>query len=462
MPVLGWLAQCASPLVARTLLCPSLSPIVASGGNVAPNRGSQIVVVALVVLAMRAANAGEPGDEPSDELEIGALPALSYDSDVGFGFGVLAVLAQKDLETKPFRWRLETLISATTRRNQLGEWELPYHDDYVRLDVPDIAGTRVRLLAELGFRKFSNAGWYGLGSNATETRFTDAELREDERRKRFHQVDHLFPGGRLALRIPWIDVEGFRLDGFATVGVTYSHTGVYPQSRFEESIERRSAEAALRELFWGIKDHALIKVGGGLLLDSRDDEFSPSRGVYAELGLRAGVMTGGPRWHGGGTAAASGYVPLGLSWLVLAGRAMIDATWGDAPFYELSRIGTYVPEQGPGGGHGVRGVYARRFHGKIRCVGNLEVRATSPAFELWGNRFRVGAVAFTDSGRVWADYREREVAGAPLDGDAADWSVGLGGGMRVVWGSTFVIRIDHSRSPTEGTSGTYIGLGNLF
>src|SRR5690606_6966118 len=50
-------------------------------------------------------------DDPH-RLEFGVLPAVSYDIDLGFGFGALVTLARFHPDFRPYRWRLEILANA--------------------------------------------------------------------------------------------------------------------------------------------------------------------------------------------------------------------------------------------------------------------------------------------------------------------------------------------------------------
>jgi hypothetical protein len=82
-----------------------------------------------------------------------------------------------------------------------------------------------------------------------------------------------------------------------------------------------------------------------------------------------------------------------------------------------------------------------------------------------------GAAAFVDAGRVWADFEGGDVDvlgpdGAvdrrPLDDGLAGFELGVGGGLRLRWGETFIIRLDAAYSPTLDTFGFYIDVGDSF
>ncbi|MDF1563675.1 MAG: hypothetical protein P1V51_11565 [Deltaproteobacteria bacterium] len=143
---------------------------------------------------------------------------------------------------------------------------------------------------------------------------------------------------------------------------------------------------------------------------------------------------------GGLTADLRLYRTLWPGRLSAALRLAGDLILGRPPFYELSEIGGPRPFSATGGAIGLRGVLARRFHGLGKVLTNLELRA----------------LAFSDLGLVFADPLRRSIEGPPRLG------MGLGGGLRLLWGKTFLVRADYGVSPTDGTTGFYLDLGHVF
>ena len=71
--------------------------------------------------------------------------------------------------------------------------------------------------------------------------------------------------------------------------------------------------------------------------------------------------------------------------------------------------------------------YSRgRYHGKVKAGVNLELRSVFWTFWLLKQRFKVGAAAFVNVGRVWADYTGNSV----LDGSGHGLKLATGGGLR--------------------------------
>ena len=128
------------------------------------------------------------------------------------------------------------------------------------------------------------------------------------------------------------------------------------------------------------------------------------------------------------------FVPLVTS-LTLAVRLAGQILFGDVPFYELARFDDSYALGGP---YGVRGIPAGRFAGKVKLLGNLELRDELLTFHALGKPLLLGAVAFADGGRLWTDFGPHP----ELDGTGLGLHFGLGGGLRLQSGSAFVLRVD--------------------
>lgn len=403
--------------------------------------------------------AASDGKDPR-RIEFGILPALNYDSDRGFGFGAIGTVVSFAPGHRPFQWRLEFLLYATAKSSPDGGTELAYHDDYVTLDVPGLMQDRLRLKTQVGFRRFSTASYYGLGSASTD----DVEL------DRYYQYDRIYPFGLGSARFAlWDGSTGDRtrrLEAFAGLGFWYNVMNLYEGSLLEQQAELAELDTpdgrALNALLDGTDDHALLMLIGGLLYDTRNHEFTPSRGTFSELSVRTSPGVDADLRFVGVSLITSWFRSLRGETLVLAARGIGDALFGSVPVYELSEMGSFNRDSGPGGGSTVRGVAGQRFHGKLKVVGNLELRAQLLPFQIAGQRFNLGAIAFVDAGRVWADYGRVEINGEALDGDLTDIAVGVGAGLRVRWGETFIVRVDPAYSPTEGTFGLYINVNHIF
>lgn len=442
-------------------------------------RGASLCAAAIVLacLGTRATKAdAAPADaapaatesERPDRWEPAVLPELNYDSNIGFGFGAIGTLARFVPGYDPYRFRLEAQIFTSLAVDEAHHVSLPYHDHFLRGDFPGLLGDRLRLFAAIGFGRFSNSGYYGLGQLSTRPSFSDAELTASESARRFDTYDRLTPSadlvGEIMLRTIRHPKRSARLALLVGTSGAYDRMTLYPGSQLERDVRARAEPTPrgreLASLLHGFESHGVGTLALGLLWDSRDHDFAPSDGNLTELSSRVGYAAGANermafvRLH----ASTRFYSSLYRDVVVFAHRAAIDAIFGDAPFYELSQFGVLHVEEGPGGNGSVRGVLLRRFHGKLKIIDNAELRLQAPWFTILGARFRLGAVAFVDAGRVWSELP----AHADLDGPWAPFALGVGGGLRLRWGETFILRADLAASPTDHTTGFSIDLGHVF
>jgi len=405
--------------------------------------------------------AAVPDDKDPNRIEFGGLPALNYDSDLGFGFGAIGTIVRFHPELRPYRWRIKFLLYATVKKSPDGGAELAYHDDYVILDLPGLMQNRLRLQLQTGFRRASTAGYYGLGSASEDT---ENDL------GRYYQYDRIYPYGEVYGRFSVWDrstaAHARRLEAFAGLGFSYNTMNLYEGSRLEADAELARQDTpdgrAMAALLHGTEDHALLMPVAGLLWDTRDHETTPTRGNFTELSVRTSPGIDADLRFVGLSLITRWFYSLSGDRLVLAVRGIGDTLFGTVPFYELATVGSFTRDNAPGGSGSVRGVAAQRFHGKIKVVGNVELRAQLLPFTIASQRFNLGAIAFVDAGRVWADYERVEIAGEALDKGFSDFAVGVGAGLRLKWGETFIVRADPAYSITESTFGFYLTVDHVF
>jgi hypothetical protein len=402
--------------------------------------------------------------------EPGVLPAINYDSDIGFGFGAIGSLARFEEGFNPYRFRVLAQLFMSAKQDASGTVGIPFHDHAIGLDMPGLLDDLLRLNASLAFGKFTNTGYYGLG-NASEARsFSGDELEDSEVARRFHTYGHTYPSAKLNGRFKLFEQPATmgkrRLEALAGFGLGYHWVDVYGGSRLAQDIEIRESNSAdgrtLSELLHGTEDHVSLAFNLGLLWDTRDHEFAPNRGTFTELSTRIFPGVDEELRYLGITFATSWFAPLIHEHLVVATRAVADVLVGDPPVFALSEYGVLVGGAGPGGSGSVRGVPLRRYHGKLKTLLNFELRGAFPRVMIFGERMRFGLVGFADAGRVWTDWEGRSLGGQDLDGPYSPFKAGVGGGGRMQWAETFIVRADFGYSPTDETTGFYIDIGHVF
>ena len=405
-------------------------------------------------LSAAVANADEAPGEPKEsdagpELnrqEWAFQPILAGNSDLGFLFGGVTTLAVFDQDRFPFDWRAQLASIMSVKVGPNGS-ELPFHYHYVSFDFPELFSSRARLYASVGFYKSTTAGYYGVGNASDDSK--DGVARRNQYRL-------MGPFANLAIRAPIVGNLTFVI----STGFRYNILDPYAGSRLEEDSLEPVSRGGDAVKVYGTSDHARIDFTTGMLFDTRNDETNPRSGSYNEISLRGspGSISGAEHQYAGLNVQLRHFQSIYEDYLVLAGRVSMDMLFGNVPFYELELQGGLVPYSAFGGHRGVRGIPVGRYHGKIKIQGSLDLRTTFFRFKIYSAYFALAAVLFFDGGRVWADTVKR----LELDGSGVGLKYGTGGGLRFMWGKTFMVSVDVAYSPDANPVGFYIDLGHSF
>jgi len=352
-------------------------------------------------------------------------------------------LARTSPTLEPYLWRVEAAGMITFRASDDGV-QIPFFDNYVLLDLAHLIPRRLGLKLRLSYTHEEDLRYFGLG-NASQiepgTEPSDPRYRY-ERTHPTLQADLDYELGN-HWKLGW--------------GLEYTHNELSVPSDGRLAEDAASPDPDIRRLTQIIPSHSVATFRYGIGWDTRDDEVDTKSGQ--NHALRFDFSPGGPE------AVPFGWSRVNLTgrWylqviperLTLAYRLVGDSLLGTPPFYELAR---YDNTYAIGGSKGVRGIPARRYHGKLKVFSNLEVRCRLLSFHWLDKQNTLGVVAFVDAGRVWADYSRL----SELDGSGLGLHVGYGGGLRLGAGETFVLRIDVAGSPdADGVSG-YLTAGHLF
>lgn len=392
-------------------------------------------------LCAEATSGAQSEARPGPAREIGAFPLVGGDSDHGFGVGGFASYALADPENPPYKWSLEAGGFITFRQVD-GNLTHPYQDAYLLGRHLRLWEDRLRLQWRVSWTRESALNFFGIG-NASPN-LTKEQL-QPNRYQRTHPEAYV--RARFRLRGPWM----------LEVGQSYA----YNTLTIGDETRLAAAFAAPPEGFAGAfatqEPHHLVRSEVGLIWDSRDNELAATSGQFHSLQLRVS-----PGW---GRAVPYGYEQVNLTSrfyralaglnVILAVRLVADLLMGDAPFYELAR---FEDTSAIGGVKGVRGVLAMRYHGKAKLFGNAELRFRLFDFQLFGKPLTLGAVTFFDGGRVWSDLTSPRA----LDGRGVGLKYGVGGGLRLLQGTTFVVRADLAWSPDAYPIAGYVIAGHMF
>lgn len=324
------------------------------------------------------------------------IPIVVTEPAVGYGGGIAGMFLRPRREAGAEGWSFPNISGAGGFGTQNGTWGAFAGDASRWLDG------RLRTLAGVGTGQV-NLDFYGLG--ASESTFDQKVRYTLQFTGAVAQVNW-----QLAPRSPW------------AIGVRYAYADVDPRLRDTPA-------------FPGLADRVRVKVSAPTAIvefDTRDNVFTPTRGIYGETSLLAS------REALGASDDFERFQQLVLGWVPLPHRVTLGArasyAWSSSgtPFF----LRPYVQ---------LRGVAAMRYQGDE--VASLEVEARWQFYGRWSVvAFGGGATARTDSGAF-----------------ATTRSVGSGGfGFRYELARKFGLHagIDFAHSP--GTNAVYLQVGSAW
>lgn len=382
-------------------------------------------------------------DDEQPHTEFNIVPVVGGSTDLGIGGGYFAGLAREQKYYDPFLWNIDSAGLVTFKYNKNGGVTVPYQDIYVRLTVPRLFDSPLRLEVRPSYT-WETLYYYGIGNASSTT-------------PPAHAGSDYFTYTR---GHPQFDVDTrFRIfDHFgARVGFRYIQNFVRAPSGSKLEQDAQSDNPEVRRLIGPLGNNAVVLAKYGLQWDTRDNEISSHSGTFdtIDVKLSPGPTAMFPYRYGEATVNLRGFVPLYKKAVTLAVRGVGDWMFGNVPFYELAR---FDDTQAIGGTNGVRGVPAGRYYGKVKAFGNVELRSELFKFRALGKSVGFTLVPFFDAGRVWTDFESHP----ELDGSGVGLKYGTGAGIHLQSGSSFVIRADLAWSPDATPISGYFSAGQIF
>lgn len=379
-------------------------------------------------------------------VEVGIIPLVGGDTDVGVGVGELSSVAglPAAIPRQPYRWAVETSAFISFKPGVEGKpYIIPYQDYYVQFSVPGLLGGRLRVEARPSFTQESTQRFYGLG-NASPAPAADSPERD------FYGRTHPMLWARARYRF-------FSSLNFG-LGAYYTENWMKIPAGGTLATQMASGDPAIQEILGHAGRHGVLLFESLLLYDSRDDEIDTERGQFHQVKLRVSPRLNDevPYSYQQINLTSRFFHTLIPDRLVLAARVLADFQFGHPPFYELAR---YDDTFALGGVNGVRGVPAQRYYGRVKVFTNWEARVRIGGFKLRGKAMTVGFAAFADVGRAWTELLKSH---PELDGTGWGLKYGFGGGLRLTQGKTFVVRGDIAWSPDSRPIGGYVNAGQMF
>jgi outer membrane protein assembly factor BamA len=374
--------------------------------------------------------------------DVNVLPVVGGTSDIGFGVGEFVGIARQQKGYDPYLWNLES-VGLVTFESLSGRLAVPYQDLELKLTVPRLIGAPVRLVINPSYTWEQALEYDGMGNASSAVLPAGAT-------SRYRLYGRLHPA--LDVRFWWRLVDHLA----ASVGATYTQNWIQVTDDSKLASDLHGGTPEVKTLLGSTASHAVALFQYGLQWDTRDSEVSTHRGTFHEAIVKLSPGGAGmfPYRYAQGTLESEVFLPIGQR-VTVALRGIFDIYVGNPPFYELAK---YDNTYALGGLLGVRGVPAERYYGKVKLLGNAEVRTDVATFQALGKKLLFGFVGFFDGGRLWADT----TAHPELDGTSIGLKYGTGGGLRLQSGEAFVLRADIAWSPDARPISAYFAAGQMF
>lgn len=405
----------------------------------------------------------------------GAVPALGFDSDIGFKYGAVVNLFNYGkgdiypnyLYSIYFEW------SRTTKGSGINQ---------IFFDSKYLLPRKIRITSDLSFLTEQTLNFYGFnGYPAYYNHALEDEQSNQYISRVFYRCDRRLLKFTTDLQGKLTDNNLRWLAGIALFDTRVSSVDIAKLNKGKAEKDKLPDVPGLydRYVSWGIIPADQAKGGTsnflklGLIYDSRDNEPNPMKGIWSEAMLMvAPSFTGNKKFD---------YTQLALihhQYFTLAEKKLSLACrigWqtklsGHIPFYMLPyMLSSYQTYDGLGGAKNMRGILRDRVVGDGFAYSNAELRYKFLRTMLFKQNFYIALSGFADAGMVTRKYKF-DVAGVPQDqryfftDNAEKPHVSCGGGLHFALNENFIVAFDYGMATDrrDGNSGFYINLNFLY
>ena len=320
---------------------------------------------------------------------VGLLPAVYYNSDLGLSLGALAQLFDYGDGTVYPNYRHKFTANVNIYLRGAKQMSLSYDSKHL------IPGKRVT--ASVEYMDNPLCGFYGF-NGAMSPYYAEFDMRKSS-----DGTDGIaFYSDHQRLFRVTLDLQGRVAEGLTWIGGLNYSWQRYSDVAFKVYDGRES-------LFHQYVENGLIpeadthghraELKGGMVYDTRDFEPNPARGLYATVTGTAGAsFSGGARGSLMISADFRHYVPVWPGRITLAYQlAYRGLLAGSLPFYALPSFA-------------MRGSFGSRIMGNGVAWASADLRLCLAKFQALKQNFELGLVGFADAGAVVQPYKLAEQA----------------------------------------------------
>lgn len=442
----------------------------------------------------------------------GVLPAISFDTDLGFKYGVLMnTYHYYDGARYPDYYRMfKTEISNTTKNSAIFQL---FYDDKALLPRD------IRLTADLSYLPEQAVDFYGFNGyqSVYNASWTDPNDSLYVSRMFYKQKRKIF---RFTLDFQQF-IQESHFKWLVGIGIWHFNNNTVDIDRLNKNKDEDNLLPNVDLLYdlykkWDLITQREVKGGldaylkAGLIYDTRDLESNPSKGMFSEI-----VFQFSPEFSRDGTLEAKnyGYIRLALihrqyftlvpDKLTAAYRVGYQGVLkGSVPYYVqpimLNSFSQVTIAEGLGGAKTIRGVLRNRVIGDHIAYGNLELRWRFANFQFINQNFYLTFAPFLDFGKVLVRMRKDKIDHAikelskPVEDRYASYQgyytsdstfveynredffdtstrvdrlhMGYGAGLYLSMNHNFIIAANYGRPllKNDGSGSFYINLGFIF
>ncbi len=418
----------------------------------------KILTSILLTLCIANVAFAQKGDKVKTGWNFGPLPAVSYNSDLGFQYGAMCdIFYFGDGSTYPtYLHKFNVELSHYTKGETIAHM---FYDS--KFLLPGL-----RVTAALSYMDSAMSPFYGFNGYASPL---NSDLTKGSS---FYYMDRtLLRGiadlqGKISDRLTWM------------AGLTFWNV-----TTGDVALNKYADEVSLYELY---RLHGLIndnEVAGthlelkaGLVYDTRDMEAAPTRGYCAEVvGSFSPGMFGEAESYGRIMATWRQFFPVVGDRLVLGYRVNWQQTFGNAPFY-LQQMTTplylrQIKNEGLGGKNSIRGVYQNRILADGYAWANFEARVKVVNFRFINQNWYVALNPFVDAGVITKNRRFDDMDHKVMESLGIYSGDGFGGihasagvGVKLVMNHNFIISCEYGKpfDKRDGKGGLNIGTNYIF
>lgn len=421
-------------------------------------------------------------EKRKEGLNVGALPAISFDSDIGFQYGLVGNLFNYGDGTyyPDYKWSLYAEWSRTTKGSGINQ---------LFFDSKYLFTRAIRVTAELSYLTEQAIDFYGFNGfqSAYDPAFEDDEASDTSAyisRMYYRHERKLF---RLSLDLQG-KLSGNNLRWLAGFSRFDNRIGTVDISKLNKGLDEDKKLPDVNTLYDDYVDYGIIDReeanGGsvnalrlGMVYDSRDNEPNPNKGFWVEALAMTAPKILGNRENAYTKLAIiyRHYVPIIFDKFTFAYRLGWQGTIdGRTPFHmQPFMISTNLKvskNDALGGAKSLRGMQRNRVVGDAFAYGNLELRYKFAEFNKWNQNFYLALSTFGDFGTITKEIEiDKTLVPEAIrdqyfdrEDDSLHSTYGLG--LHIAMNRNFILAVDYGMAADrrDGKSGLYINIGFLF